>query len=418
MGTKPSLFLSLLLVACSESSGFNGDSGHAGDRDVIAPGDTTSAEKSLNVTSTGAVGDCTKDSTSAFQAAVAAVVRLGGGTVYVPPGCYLINAVPTGIVLDSNVSLRLDSGAILKTIPNSSPNYSLITVWNKSNVNISGGTLMGDRDHHTGSSGEWGFGIDIRGSSHVVVENVVSRDFWGDGFYVGSSAANGASQNITLRSCVGENNRRQGLSMTGVNGALIDGCTFSDTAGTAPEAGIDLEPDTGDTLENVRITGCYFRNNTYGLLLAGGAGPVEQNQIIGNVMTNNKQTGVTLVSANSNLFSNNIIEENGTVGLLIYKSSNNMFSANYVSSNSTTNNNDLYSNVVVTTGSTYNNIQGNTCRKGSGKNLPAFGIQIQSVAGFSCTGNLVTGNDLYQSGATMSLYDPLKEAIVLGGNRL
>lgn len=58
----------------------------------------------VSVTGFGAVGDGTTDCTSAFNAAVAAVGASGGGTVFVPPGEYLL----TGVVWvhDSGVVLR------------------------------------------------------------------------------------------------------------------------------------------------------------------------------------------------------------------------------------------------------------------------------------------------------------------------
>ena len=39
---------------------------------------------------------------------------------------------------------------------------------------------------------------------------------------------------------------------------------FRNTAGTPPETGIDVEPDNGDTVNNVLITGCSLTNNTGG----------------------------------------------------------------------------------------------------------------------------------------------------------
>ncbi|WP_158257540.1 right-handed parallel beta-helix repeat-containing protein [Haliangium sp. UPWRP_2] len=418
METKLSLLsLALMLTACTESPGSMGEPGPAGAMGMMGPAGPAAPSEFISVTSTGAVGDCKTDNTAAIQTAIANAVKQGGGTVFVPPGCYLVNAVPHGISMESDVSLRLAPGATIQTIPNASPSYSLITVWNKSNVTISGGTLIGDRTKHMGSGGEWGFGVHIPGSSHVTVENVIAREFWGDGFYVGPLAPNGASKNITLRGCVADGNRRQGLSMTGVSGALVDGCTFSNTAGAPPEAGIDLEPNADGIVENVLITNSHFYNNGQGLQLFGGAAPVQRNQAIGNVMSGNKNGGLNVLSADNNLFANNMIQRSGTNGVQFYKSSHNSFTGNYVSENSTINN--ASSNVVIGTGSSYNNIQGNTCRMGNGTNRPAFGIRIYSPpAGPNCVGNLVTGNDLYQSGVTASLGDPLSEAIVLGGNRL
>lgn len=40
---------------------------------------------------------------------------------------------------------------------------------------------------------------------------------------------------------------------------LVDNCLFANTWGTAPEAGIDLEPDT----EKNRLVNCVIRNSTF-----------------------------------------------------------------------------------------------------------------------------------------------------------
>ena len=40
-----------------------------------------------------------------------------------------------------------------------------------------------------------------------------------------------------------DNNRRQGLSIVEADGVLVTDSIFSNTHGTRPSAGIDLEPD-------------------------------------------------------------------------------------------------------------------------------------------------------------------------------
>ena len=40
---------------------------------------------------------------------------------------------------------------------------------------------------------------------------------------------------------------------------LVENCLFANTWGTAPEAGIDLEPDT----EKQRLVNCVIRNSTF-----------------------------------------------------------------------------------------------------------------------------------------------------------
>jgi len=57
-------------------------------------------------------------------------------------------------------------------------------------------------------------------------------------------------------------NHRQGMSVISVDGLLVENCTFANTWGTAPGAGIDLEPDGDDqSLVDIAIRNCTFENN-------------------------------------------------------------------------------------------------------------------------------------------------------------
>jgi parallel beta-helix repeat protein len=209
----------------------------------------------------GAKGDGLADDTAAIQRAVDAVAGTGG-TVRVPDGTYLVNTVAqgsAGIRLKSSMTLALSEGAVLKAIPNASENYAILAVNNASHVNIVGGTLLGERSAHSGSGGEWGMGVSIEDSQHVVVEGVTARECWGDGFYI-----SGLSADVTLCNVISDHNRRQGLSITSVDGLVVKSSTFKNTTGTEPECGIDVEPNDRQTVKNVRITGCTLINNAGG----------------------------------------------------------------------------------------------------------------------------------------------------------
>ena len=130
----------------------------------------------VNVKDKGALGDGRTDDTAAIQAAIDAI---GGtkGTVLVPKGVYMIDAVDNRLHLKDDMTLELADGAVLKAIPNDSKKYSLLTISGVANVWVTGGTLEGERDQHKGKSGEWGYGLHInKGAKHITVSNLVCQE--------------------------------------------------------------------------------------------------------------------------------------------------------------------------------------------------------------------------------------------------
>ena len=76
---------------------------------VVAPHALAQPSPVCNVRNFGAVGDGATLDTGPISAAIAACVKQGGGTVYVPPGRYVIGTVQ----LFSRIRLELENGAVL-----------------------------------------------------------------------------------------------------------------------------------------------------------------------------------------------------------------------------------------------------------------------------------------------------------------
>ena len=144
---------------------------------------------------------------------------------------------------------------------------SLFTAVGVSNLVVRGygATLrMHKRDYQTPpyTKAEWRMGFALRGCRHVLLEGLRVESSGGDGFYVDGAGELGWSEDITIRNCVAYDNHRQGVSVVSVVNLLIENCLFANTWGTAPEAGIDLEPDTEKhRLVNCVIRNCVFENN-------------------------------------------------------------------------------------------------------------------------------------------------------------
>src|SRR3954468_9511097 len=151
----------------------------------------------INVRDKGALGNGIHDDTAAFQAAINALPSTGG-TVYVPAGTYLIDPVKR-VSLRSYMLLNMDPQAILKAKTNSATRAYILYAYQKTQVEIAGGQLVGDRDTHTyvtGSTSEWNHGIQIIGCTHVTI-----RDLWvgkcaGDGICTGGNTSDLVIANV------------------------------------------------------------------------------------------------------------------------------------------------------------------------------------------------------------------------------
>src|SRR5687768_9645893 len=137
----------------------------------------------------GARGNGVTDDTAAFQRAIDSLAS-GGGVVQVPAGRYLIDPLRS-VRMRSRVDLRMAPGAKLMAKPNAAPRAYVLLAQSVSDVTISGGAIVGERDAHLGTTGEWGHGVMIRGSSRVTVRNMTISRCWGDGISIGGLARTG-----------------------------------------------------------------------------------------------------------------------------------------------------------------------------------------------------------------------------------
>ncbi|MDO5769599.1 MAG: glycosyl hydrolase family 28-related protein, partial [Psychrobacter sp.] len=295
----------------------------------------------INVTDAGygAKGDGSTDDTAAIQKAIDDVSQAGGGTVVIPKGTYMIDA-ETKLFMRDNVTVKMQDETILQAITNDAGHYSIIYFSQVNNAHLVGGQLIGDLDTHTGKGGEWGMGIRISDSQNIVIENVTIKKLWGDGIYIGGNK--GTTEDIILYNIMGDSNRRQGVSIVDGDGIKIINSVFKDTNGTAPGAGIDIEPNDNNRVTNVEILSSQFLNNEgYGIVLAkrksGVNNDIDHITIEGNYVFGAGRN-IEISGATDSQVINNVIEttQNPYPGIRIYESSDN---------------NVIDNNVVITHGS-------------------------------------------------------------------
>ena len=291
----------------------------------------------------GAVGNGIHDDTAAFQAAINSLPSTGG-TVTVPAGTYLIDAVRT-VKLRSLMHLQMSPDAKLVAKPNSAEKYTVLVIYGIQDVEVSGGRIVGERDNHRGTAGEGGHGIRISGGQRITIRDIHISKGWGDGITVGPRPATPYvySRDVVVANVVCTENRRNALSIGSVIGMKVYDSEFSNTNGTTPQCGIDVEPAQSSTNpgyeynDQVWIENCVMRGNAkYGLNVWKNARRLTVTKCI--IEKNDVCGMVTRGLTGGSNFTGNTIRNNMSTGLFIQDGtkdlgiSGNTFYGNYAKS--------------------------------------------------------------------------------------
>ena len=169
----------------------------------------------------------------------------------------------SGIVLKNNSELYFQSNSKLILKPSKLERYGILTIQNSENITIYNPAILGDRSSHLGKGGEWGMGIFILGGRNIKVINPTISNCWGDGIYLGSDDGGKNNINISILGGILDNNRRNGISVISGKNVVIKNVVLSNTNGTLPMAGIDLEPNKNfNNLNNIRVENTLSYNNS------------------------------------------------------------------------------------------------------------------------------------------------------------
>ena len=101
------------------------------------------------------------------------------------------------------------------------------------------------------------------------MQGLTLRDTGGDAISLSVNLAYTTNSNVVFRDLFCENNYRQGISVASVENLLIENCIIRHTWGTAPQCGIDFEPNYDyDKMINCVVRNCVLEgNHVAGLLL-------------------------------------------------------------------------------------------------------------------------------------------------------
>jgi parallel beta-helix repeat protein len=193
----------------------------------------------------------------------------------------------------------------------------------------------------------------------------------------------------------------------------LDSCSRNTITGNmclaSPLDGIAL---TSSSQNNTISGNTCASNDHYGVALQLSS---NNNTIVGNSCYGNGYDGVSIFSSsNDNTISGNSAINNHKYGISISEGQNNAVIDNTCVANSQGINNTK-DDILITTNSDYNNVQGNTCRSAGGAKVPRYGINIADA---TCDGNMVTNNDIHNDGfGTGTINDSGTGTVTAAGNR-
>ncbi len=385
----------------------------------------------VSVKDFGAVGDGVTNNLAAFRNAIAAINAAGGGTLYVPAGDYGFDIMFTGsfttntsIWLCPNLTIVMDAGVTMRVLGtwSAGKKYMLMGANDSglypsaSNIRIygNGARMIGV---HTTSSVDpdlthafWFGGV----IDDVQIHDVIVED-------CGSCAKFNLSNSL-ISGCTFARGENVCVSVTDGNNITFENCRFTGCiAGGTPgggsivEAGVDVEPNAGETCRDIKFVGCRFDSNyKYGLYAHLGSGVATYGIVVdGCEFIDNGLHGCVLSGTQTggdqanNVVKNSFFEGNSTLA------TGNAASLLVASTRGTTieGNRVWTGNVAYGLRSTFNqsmSVTGNVFDGGGDASRPAI-VQIVADIGGSYDGNIITNgyveNVLVQYSAGTMLTD-------------
>ena len=210
------------------------------------------------------------DSTAALKAAFASKAR----KVIIPKMSGPWYVTPIWIVCRSDLEIEFEEGAEICAKRGAFTGWRdmMIELEHCERIRIHGmGRLrMWKKDYQTLTEkyrkSQYRHALAIDASRDIIVEDIEIVESGGDGICLTTAREEKGfkryCQNVALRNVKCLRNHRQGMSVIACENLVVDGCVFSDTAGTLPEAGIDFEPNIpGDVLVNCVVRNSLFERN-------------------------------------------------------------------------------------------------------------------------------------------------------------
>jgi hypothetical protein len=171
-----------------------------------------------------------------------------GQVLHIPAGNYNVSPIS----FPSNSKVALDAGVTVTANPGYGPGDKMLNIKSQNVVIAGAGATsvifkMRKSEYaaeHASDGSEYRHCLNIEGASNVTISGISCNQSGGDGLYIGAASGQGSpSQNVTISDSIFDQNFRQGFSLISGQHIFVYRSYFTNTSGTNPEAGIDIEPN-------------------------------------------------------------------------------------------------------------------------------------------------------------------------------
>ncbi|NQZ45275.1 MAG: right-handed parallel beta-helix repeat-containing protein [Flavobacteriaceae bacterium] len=193
-------------------------------------------------------------------------------TIYLEKGKRAWEIGPVVLHNLSDKTIVLAAGLEIKAKPGAFPekNQSLFKFVHGRRISIIGNHALLQMNKTEYTDGEWRHLISLRACKDVSIQDLRLESSGGDGIYIGGQGQGTFSKSVYLESIVCNDNKRQGISIVSAEDVFVMNSVFEETKGTAPGAGVDIEPNrASDRIGNINFINCSFlRNRNAGILIS------------------------------------------------------------------------------------------------------------------------------------------------------
>ena len=175
------------------------------------------------------------------------------------------------IVLRSGLELVFAQDVVVRGLPGAFKGKSdcLFTARNARNIVMRGekGSVlkMNKADFQNSDLYEksaWRHAVSLRGCENVTLSGLTLDGSGGDGIYVAGGGEASFSRDVLIEDLVAVNHHRLGIAVISAENLVIRNSKFNNVSGSAPNGGIDFEPNrAGERLVNCLVENSEFNGN-------------------------------------------------------------------------------------------------------------------------------------------------------------